>query len=388
MKCIHCGSDSKLKDRTANGRRCTACLHPFAFEPTTDARRVTDGMFQRCIKDVSGDGALYYTEKQLWYEMNRRLFRNVPHIPRPYGIGAGVFAAGGAVGIIAGSAIFLPVGLAACIATLMVGAAVGKKNPQPRRVTLSFDEFRTKYLAPYRQAHGSLEKLLPPLLPIARSQPSPDSTAPPDLASYSFDRALITDHAETAAMLVANRFHFENNCAILSRDGRYPDNGRFDTILEMLKRNPDLTVFAIHDASREGMKLPLDLRAENWFPERSVRIMDLGLRPIQVMKGGFMLTGSATAVALPREIAASLKQEEATWLTQGNIAELAALRPARLMRAIYLGFNQAAAMTASAQDEDERGIIFVGGYGYGPNVWVAGGGGGTGVDASAADSFG
>jgi len=341
-------------------------------------------MFQKCVKDVSGDGALFYTEKQLWYEMNRRLAKKIPHIPRPYGIGAALCAVGGTVGIIAGSAFLLPVGLAAGFVTLMVGANVGKKNPQPRRVTLPFDEFRTKYLAPYRQAHGSLEKLLPPLLPIARSQRSPDSNSPPDLASYSFDRALITDFAETAAMLVANRFHFENNCAILSRDGRYPDNGRFDDILDMLKRNPNLTVFAIHDATREGLRLPLDLRAENWFTDRSVRVVDLGLRPIHVMKGGFMLTGG-TAVALPREIATLLKPEEATWLTQGNVAELASLRPARLMRAIYQGFNQVSAMPASAQDEGVGGVVMVGGYGYGPDVWATGGGG---ADISATDSFG
>ena len=32
------------------------------------------------------------------------------------------------------------------------------------------------------------------------------------------------DSRDTARMLVANRFHFEHNCAVLSRDG-YPDGG-------------------------------------------------------------------------------------------------------------------------------------------------------------------
>lgn len=29
MKCIHCGTDSKLRDR--KDKRCPKCRHPFAF---------------------------------------------------------------------------------------------------------------------------------------------------------------------------------------------------------------------------------------------------------------------------------------------------------------------------------------------------------------------
>jgi DNA-directed RNA polymerase subunit RPC12/RpoP len=383
MKCIHCGSDSKLKDRKANDRRCTQCSHRFAFEPTTDTRKVSDGLFQRCVQEVSGDGTLFFTEKQLCYELNRRLLRKIAYIPSPFSIGAGICGAGGVVGIMMGTAILLPIGLLAGITTLIVGAAVGKKTPKPRRAIILRQEFREKYLGPYVLTHGPIEKLkgevTGPRRPISTSAVS---DMPSDLASYSFDRVLVTDDATIASMLVANRFHFENNCAILSLDGRFPENGRFAMILQMLKRNPDLTVFGIHDASIDGLQLPLLLRTEPWFPERSVRVVDLGLRPLHVMKGGFLLT-TAKAALLPTEIESRLTPEEADWLKQGNVAELASLRPARLMRAIYQGFNQTNAMPAGHMGPD--GVVIVGGPGYGGDPWV---GDGRGADVFAADSFG
>ena len=75
MKCIHCNSDTTYRVRSGNGGRCGSCKHPFAFEPKTDALKVTDGLFLRAIKDVSGDNAIFFTEAQLWYEFNRRLLR-------------------------------------------------------------------------------------------------------------------------------------------------------------------------------------------------------------------------------------------------------------------------------------------------------------------------
>ncbi|MES2464012.1 MAG: hypothetical protein V4671_25860, partial [Armatimonadota bacterium] len=234
--------------------------------------------------------------------------------------------------------------------------------------------------------HGPIEKLLQMVPPRVSSRVT-SAEMPPDLLSYSFDRALITEHADIAAMLVANRFHFENNCAILSVDGRYPENGRFALILEMLKQNPNLTVFGIHDASLPGLHLPHSLRRQELFPERTVRVVDLGLRPVQVLKSRFLLTRGTPPGEIPAEVASHLKPEEITWLKQGDIAEVSSLRPARLMRAIYQGFNQVNAMPVGPVDDG--GVIIVGGPAYGPggNVWVDGGSG-SGADVYAADSFG
>src|SRR5262249_35438383 len=74
-----------------------------------------------------------------------------------------------------------------------------------------------------------------------------------DIGDYSFDRAVICDRARTVDLLVANNFHFENNCAVLSIDG-YP-KGPFAVIKAMLKRNPRLLVFVVHDSTPEGCRV-------------------------------------------------------------------------------------------------------------------------------------
>src|SRR5207245_10189890 len=74
--------------------------------------------------------------------------------------------------------------------------------------------------------------------------------AEPDLPDYSFDRAVICDRARTVDLLIANNFHFENNCAVLAIGG-YPQ-GPFETVRAMLRKNPRLQVFALHDATTSG----------------------------------------------------------------------------------------------------------------------------------------
>src|SRR5215207_4915993 len=73
MKCIHCGTDSRLRER-ADGR-CPRCRHRFAFEPTRDPHKVTDGQFKHAVDRVSGDARVLFTERHLWYEFNRRWMR-------------------------------------------------------------------------------------------------------------------------------------------------------------------------------------------------------------------------------------------------------------------------------------------------------------------------
>src|SRR5262249_59661346 len=100
---------------------------------------------------------------------------------------------------------------------------------------------------------------------IVRFQtPSKPPAVEPDLGDYSFDRAVICDRARTVDLLLANNFHFENNCAVLSIDG-YP-KGPFETVRAMLKRNPRLQVFALHDASFAGCALAHRLANDTaWF---------------------------------------------------------------------------------------------------------------------------
>jgi hypothetical protein len=382
MKCIHCGSDTTYPVRSTNGGKCGSCLHPFAFEPKNDTTySVTDGLFKRLIDDVSANGTLSFTERNLWYELNRRLVGKVPFVPVPYRWGMGASVAGGAI---LAFTVFPPVGIVAGLAGLItcgaLGVKAGKNHPSVRYVRMALAEF-LGYLRRYQEVHGPLEKLV---RPVAGRPANPLATAtmPPDLTAYSFDRALVVGDADTAAMLVANRFHFENNCAILSGDRRYPQNGMFDTILGMLRRNPNLMVFTLHDASVPGLGLSAQMHDPAWFPDLRLRTFDLGLRPAHAIAGKMILQ-KAPPPALPPDVSARLTPDEVKWLGEGNVAELGAVRPARLMRAIYQGFARANEM---ATVDDDGAIIFLD---TGPGVYVYDGGtGGVSGDAYATDTFG
>lgn len=366
MKCIHCNSDTTHRVRSSNRGRCGSCKHPFAFEPRTDTLKVTDGLFVRAVKDVSGDNAAFFTETQLWYEFNRRLLRKkVPISPGATLIG--VSGVGGVLAVVIAHA-FWPLAVITVpgvIGGIVLYARAKKAGPVLPHPQISAREFHRKYLMRWGAIHGAIPKLLPPLAPSTTPAP-----APPDVAAFSFDRALITDHAAVAALLVANNFHFENNCAILSADG-YPQHAAA-TILTMLRRNPRLRVFALHDASEAGCGLPLTLRGPNWFPDPAVQVMDLGLRPSHVLKmRPISLPGGSRT--LPPALHATLAPEEAAWLERGDSVELEAVRPAKLMRSVFQGFARAD-QADTLGDSGGGGII----------IWDFDGG----ADIQSADSFG
>ena len=100
----------------------------------------------------------------------------------------------------------------------------------------------------------------------ARSRrPHARSTRTADIGDYSFDRAVICDRPETVDLLLANNFHFENNCAVLAVDG-YPRARVRDRARDAAASNPRLEVFALHDATRRGCELAHRLATdERWF---------------------------------------------------------------------------------------------------------------------------
>jgi hypothetical protein len=330
MKCIQCGNNNNYRDRQRNGGSCKACRHKFAFEPYTDPLKISDSLFHRMIQGVSDDGQVFFTERQLWYEFNRYLWHK--RLRGQTTVFMWIFGVGGI-----GASIVL-----ASLWPLVIGglgivfAAIARSGRlfMSRQPLVMFNSFR-KDVDRWTQAHGEIEKLVQ----IGDRQPNHHQReAEPDLTAYSFDRALVTDKTEVAAMLVANNFHFENNCAILSVAG-YPEDIT-DIVMEMLRRNPQLKVFALHDASTEGCKLPLTLREEKWFPDQAISIIDLGLRPQHVKKMRvFTLAGRRQT--LPTEVRELLTVGEAAWLERGNTVELEVLRPVGLIRAIYRGFTYA-----------------------------------------------
>jgi hypothetical protein len=343
MKCIHCGRVSRLRERPDG--RCPGCQHRFAFDPEARPAAGTDAEFQDAIERVSGGGQLRFTARQLWHAVHGKSV-----MPPPPGGGEGYVLAGALfcglpvvamalLGQMPGLLIMAVVGGAAG-AAMGWGAARTEMERYTARIgpLLPFDVFLRSQLPQWVEVHGDVPGLLPPRDTDAAAAPG---QVPADAAA--FDCAVVTDRWAMARMLVANGFHLQHNCAVLSRDG-YP-NGMAGTMREALRRNPRLTVFALHDASPEGCRLPLDLRGPEWFPDPSVRIVDLGLRPETVRRLMLPWLPGPRLASLPEGLNDLLPDADLSWLVAGNVYELAAVPSAQLMRAVQEG------MVAAGRDD-------------------------------------
>ncbi|MGA7935805.1 MAG: hypothetical protein WCA35_19800 [Kovacikia sp.] len=192
------------------------------------------------------------------------------------------------------------------------------------------------WVSTWQRVNPPLEKMLPP--PQEMNQLA---VVDPEVTAYSFDRLVVCDRADIAQLLIANNFHFENNCAILSITG-YPQS-IFATTMEMLRRNPELKVYTIHDCTPRGMQLVYHLRTSaRWFQDSQVDIFDVGLLPRQILasKGMFVQNTVASALAanqLPPQVQQELSSAELDWLKAGNFVELESFSPKRLIHVLNHG---------------------------------------------------
>jgi hypothetical protein len=214
---------------------------------------------------------------------------------------------------------------------------VDKKPAISQNFTIELNQFQG-WLNTWTQIN-SMTKLLPPPRVLKLKA---NTAVSADVSAYSFDRLVVCDRPEIAQFLIANNFHFENNCAVLSITG-YPQN-IFDTTMEMLRRNPDLKVYALHDCTPRGIGLVDHLRTSpNWFSDSSAIIIDLGLLPRQIITAGdniFVLSSESSArdaVQLPPAIRQDLSAEELEWLDLGNYVELESFSAQKLIQILNRG---------------------------------------------------
>ena len=353
MKCIYCDKDSDYKTRVAKGRRCGSCGHSFAFEPKDENPKVSDEMFQKAIEDVSSRGSLYFTKANLGYALDRRVTRWKwkDSLGILVGIGfSSIFMAvvTDTVELVYAAFVFAAVILAS---PFVLRAWRRRYGREPRIAPRDFD----RLLRRWQSVHGAVDKLLDGAAWGAPARAIIDPAINAELSRYSFDRAVVTDKAQPAALLVANKFHVDHECAVLSVDG-YP-GGTGPALLAMLRQNPELRVMALHDASAGGCALPLTLRGDSWFGEQA-RVIDLGLRPREGLSLGIPVLETFSAPLGP--VKDLLTPREIAWLEQGKRIELDALPPARLMRVISQGFARFEEMlSGGAQPTNDSGIWYV-----------------------------
>ncbi len=390
--------------------RCSSCYHPFAFEPTAMPQntKLTDPFFAKVITDLSANNTLFFTPRQFYYLLDKRLrsrLNKADLITHPVGgIGCGVVSVAfltivirGVSGIpfeqiipilvglvftigiwaIAASTVspylnrrvrqkgittlkvmaglLLLVGVPTGIITkspIVIGSsivlgisAIGLSIDRKRKQSKIFDKFLVEqpqfdeWLNKWNRINNQPEKILPP--PQMTSLPAASN---PEVTAYSFDRVVVCDSPKIAQLLISNNFHFENNCAILAID-RYPQS-IFNTTMEMLRRNPDLKVYALHDCSPAGLQLIHQLRAEEiWFPDPIILIIDVGVLPRQIMDNPNVMTpqspeSAQIAQQLSVEIRNSLTPAELAWLDAGCYLELESFTPQKLIQILQRAINE------------------------------------------------
>ncbi|MBD0362481.1 MAG: hypothetical protein ICV55_06850 [Coleofasciculus sp. C3-bin4] len=337
MKCIQCGTDNKLRDRTGNQGRCTNCNHPFAFEPTSMGKlKMTDPFFAKAIADISANNTLYFTPKQLLYLLDKRQKRS--------GLVNSLFS------ILLG------------MLSIYLGTRTIKSQAEISQSFLFPQNQFQEWLNRWNQVNGQIPKMLPS--PREESTPALVS---PEVSAYSFDRLVVCDSAAIAQLLIANNFHFENNCAVLSITG-YPQS-IFSTVMDMLRRNPDLKVYALHDATPRGVGLLHRLRSSSsWFENSNVAIFDLGLLPRQLFSSRkvFVQSSDASAQAakqLPAPVREQLSTEELEWLESGKFVELESFTPQKLIQVVTQGIAGSRNLDLESEDSslilvDDTGSVY------------------------------
>ena len=332
MKCIQCGTDNTFPERTRYRGRCKMCNHRFAFEPrTTSYPGLTDVLFAKALNELSANNTLYFTSKQLFYFLEKRLYRKglVIQIQVENFV---VFVCAWvliAIGTYLASAWLFGIGLVLLLLSFII--RVNSWPKRPRKLSISQNVVGL-WVDRWNQVNSS-ERLLP--LPRYRSISGvqPISLAG-DVTAYSFDRLVVCDSVEIAQMLIANNFHFENNCAVLSISG-YPEQV-FSTVMQMLRRNPNLRVFAFHNCSPGGIGILHQLRTNPaWFAESNAVIIDVGLLPRQIMAARKDITiqnSKQSAQNLAPQIRQTLSEAELQWLDAGNWVDLESFTPKALIQ--------------------------------------------------------
>lgn len=371
MKCIKCGTDNKLKDRTDSSGRCKTCRHPFTFDPKASKEiTFTDMFFANTLRAISAENTLFFTPRQFYYFFNSR--KNVQK-ERLQAAGCGLmvlaFFSFFLLVMILGTVVLLPVPILLLLAGIALLIPVVQRwllSGQPKKTSVD-SHLLNQWLDRWARANGRVMKLLPP-----PATSLPPAKIIPDVQAYSFDRLVVCERESVAQFLIANNFHFEHNCAVLAIDG-YPHN-IFDTVMQMLRRNPTLKVYALHNASPSGVHLVHRLMTDpKWFKDSpGVTVYDLGLLPRQVMSRRVFVEqseGSAQqgARGMAPEVHSGLRPDEIKWLEEGKYVDLESIPPKMLLRVITMGI----ARSRDPQAEDTLVPVYGGYYDGGSTIYAS-----------------
>ena len=276
---------------------------------------------QKSIANISPSGIVFYTKGQLYYEVCRTLR------PKP-----GLSKRQASLGL-----------MMALLPTLLLW----KKSPPIAKKLLATNIFwhaslhflrqwpytlnppilyeaYERALQTYAQAYG-----LPPfLLPPAKTRPYIAITSEPDLLAYGLPKLLLCANDGLADMLIANDFHIELGCIILSWASLNPWPTE---ISQWLKHDSATQVYLLHDACPVQFKQASIIEASLGL--KSAQVKTLSLRPSQAQQGHLFAKRQTEPIQSSSK-PNSLSLKEWQWLQAGYSAKLEALPPEHLLRAL------------------------------------------------------
>jgi DNA-directed RNA polymerase subunit RPC12/RpoP len=318
MKCLRCSTDNDYRTRQANERRCTGCGGKFVFEPR-EGDPLTDGAFAAAIAAVSEEGRLSWLDRQLYFEVARRarrkrFFHRVTRRPL---------------------------------------ASIDDER---------FSKLYARWIAGYGEPAGRLQ-------PGAFAVDVRASERAEDATAHGFDRLLVCGSDAIVDVLLANSFHADHRCAVISVSG-YP-LWATELVLPGFRATPPEQIAVVHDADLRGCRLAREVRTgAGWFGGGSgVSVLDAGLRPADA-KGfrGLYLPGAPVNLLGDEPVTV----DEAKWLGKYRL-ELAAVRPRVLMNILANALNR-------SEEEERQAVGDDGTWGW-VGIWGLGGDGGGDDDA-------
>lgn len=354
MECPNCHRELLRSER--NFARCRHCKKRFAFEPKTTPANLHDIAFRKIIDQLSDGGRLRYTAEQLRY---RIAGRTAKHFSREHGrelvvgfIGRMIFSVFliGIFGVIVmqvptplvqqlfdwpGEFNLLLVIVAAVVVVPVLAlpiAGVLTRRANRFRLPVSLQQLERKLLKRWHRVYNERPVGLADAQVVARLPEEPPRPAEARAVVFCPQRAVLD-------CLRLNGVPQQLGVQLLSMAPA--ESATQQATLERLRREPTLPLLLLHDAGPEGCVLLQTVR-DLLKLQPHHRIVDIGLRPAQVMgrnmtrfgtdpdkKALKMLQSRGSASPLP-----ALAPQELKWLKDGYYSPILAVTPARLIRAL------------------------------------------------------
>jgi hypothetical protein len=253
MKCPECSTNHRYR----SGMTCR-CGYRFVLDPKCDG--YADGRILAAFRKASAGETRYFTRNQLATEIQRMR----PRATAPVVLGSLFLMA--AIGMwFFDVELAVPSLLAGAFGVLLIYLGVGDSA---RLDIAKLNRAVEKYEATAKPCSFLLRDDRPLAEP---PQDWPES----DIYDYGVEGILIVGRPLLVDLFVLNGFHTENRMLVVSECG-YPEY-IVPHANRILREQPDVRVYALHDSTREGMQMATRLVDSDVFQLQRHKITDLGL---------------------------------------------------------------------------------------------------------------